>query len=402
MCIPALIGYDRLTVMLSILASLLVVALGLSASSRAFDALSSERMNTLLGLVNLLLFVDNLALFLFGWVLSWWLISRELVRRDQERRNMGSASATYMANHSIAIIALTGFLGEACYTAWVSSNMSSLSISALGVSPLAGNGFAFTTVLIASAISLGMAPIHFWMTHFLTPSRCTGVLLLAQIAGAGTALVRLLPPLSVGHSSALMTVGILGTVSALYFALIMFREEQTARATVYLYLTQVAILFVALGIGGADRNFVALHLMNTMTSVSGMLLVLGIVQSRIGSERMSSVRGCAHLLPQAAVCFLICALSLVGFPGTLGFLVEEGVFGGGVLHHYVVACILILSLGLNGYSSFRIFGYSFLGPKDPDLSSQLVLLTREKLGTLAVTAIIVGLGIFPYLLPVAH
>lgn len=400
--IPALISFDPVTSKLGILLSAITIALTFAAPTRAFDAVGSERVNILLGLVNLLLFTDNLALFVLGWLASWWIISRELVRRDQERRNIGSASATYIACHCIAAVSLFGLLAESCYSSWVSREMAVFSIDALSASSLASNSFAFIVSLIPVWIAFGMAPIHFWMSHFLVPTRCTGSLLLSQLAGSGIALVRVVDPLSSSHPAMLEAVGVLGAMTILYFALVMFRETHLPRATLYLYLSQVALLFITFGVAEGERGVLALHLTNLIVGASGMVLVITMLHARIGAERISSIRGCAHLLPHAAVCFLISALSLVCFPGTLGFLLEEGIVSGALSHHLPIVSVVVVALALNGYSAMRVFGGVFLGPKDPELTPQLSLLPRERLGAVALATIVILAGMVPGLIASQH
>jgi NADH-quinone oxidoreductase subunit M len=93
------------------------------------------------------------------------------------------------------------------------------------------------------------------------------------------------------------------------------------------------------------------------------------------------------------ISFLVCVLSLVGFPGTLGFISSEV-----MLHHFAestwpVAACFVVTLALNGYSSFRIFGESFYG--DPAKSYRRVFqpLAREKIAIVMVLLFLVASGI---------
>jgi formate hydrogenlyase subunit 3/multisubunit Na+/H+ antiporter MnhD subunit len=52
-------------------------------------------------------------------------------------------------------------------------------------------------------------------------------------------------------------------------------------------------------------------------------------------------------------------LSLVGFPGTLGFIQEEIMLGEGLEHHAVLIGVIAVALTLNVFSGFRLFARIF-------------------------------------------
>jgi NADH-quinone oxidoreductase subunit M len=94
----------------------------------------------------------------------------------------------------------------------------------------------------------------------------------------------------------------------------------------------------------------------------------------------------------------VCALSLVGFPGTIGFVSEELLFQGGFAYRLQILPIIVGALALNGYSCFRLFARSFFGnPSFPDAAA-LPLATRERASLLIITAFILANGLLPDLM----
>jgi formate hydrogenlyase subunit 3/multisubunit Na+/H+ antiporter MnhD subunit len=108
-----------------------------------------------------------------------------------------------------------------------------------------------------------------------------------------------------------------------------------------------------------------------------------------------SPTGLGPLFPELAVCYLICVLSLVGFPGTLGFIEEEVMLGQGVEHHRGLVGIIAIALTLNGFSSFRLFARIFYGQPFEGRDIETRLSVRERLVIVAVLAALVINGLAP-------
>jgi NADH:ubiquinone oxidoreductase subunit 4 (subunit M) len=131
--------------------------------------------------------------------------------------------------------------------------------------------------------------------------------------------------------------------------------------------------------------------------MSGLLVILGMLRDRLGAENLDRASGLGIAYPFLGISFLVCVLSLVGFPGTLGFISSEV-----MLHHFAestwpVAICFIITLALNGYSSFRIFGESFYG--DPAQSFRKIFqpLRREKLALALILLFLFASGLGPNL-----
>jgi NADH:ubiquinone oxidoreductase subunit 4 (subunit M) len=91
--------------------------------------------------------------------------------------------------------------------------------------------------------------------------------------------------------------------------------------------------------------------------------------------------------------FLACGLSLVGFPGTVGF-VSDDLLMRAVLGAYPASGLLLfVATALSGFTVLRAYLRLFHGP--PARGAVLSLLPREWLAALLPLGLVVGQGLHP-------
>jgi NADH-quinone oxidoreductase subunit M len=152
------------------------------------------------------------------------------------------------------------------------------------------------------------------------------------------------------------------------------------------------------GLGHLGTTVSLLDGVNVAIAVLGLMGVCSLLTSRFGVRGVLSPTGLGPLFPELAVCYLICVLSLVGFPGTLGFIEEEVMLGQGVEHHRGMVGIIAIALTLNGFSSFRLFARIFYGQPFDGRDAETRLTLRERGVILVVLAALIVNGLAPSLL----
>jgi len=250
--------------------------------------------------------------------------------------------------------------------------------------------------LIGACCSLGIFPFHSWIVLYLSNPRRKITPGILQLAFGAAILVRVLLPLFVVRPELRYGSLVLASVGALYFAVLLFGEDRLKRMIPLLYLSNLSILLVMVSSGrGVPVEALTIQISNLLLGTTGLLVVTSLLVSRFGIEGARSQGGFHHQLPHLGVCFLICTLSLVGFPGTLGFCSEEILVES--LHHINLhAIIVLLAFGLNGYSVFRLFGTVFGGrSRDLQGAAGLGLLTRELAAVSLLSVWIVFNGLIP-------
>jgi formate hydrogenlyase subunit 3/multisubunit Na+/H+ antiporter MnhD subunit len=255
--------------------------------------------------------------------------------------------------------------------------------------------------ILSSALmmtSLGAFPLHFWVKPlFAAPARY-GLAVITRLNIGFVVWCKLYPMIFSGDPilDQILTYGC--GANLIYAALLLFGERKLSQIVSALYLFHVPLLILAVKTDGRSGppDFI-LDFANIIVAVSGLLIILGMLRDRLGAENLDRAHGLGISYPFLGIAFLICVLSLVGFPGTLGFISSEI-----ILHHFAestwpVAACFIITLALNGYSSFRIFGESFYG--DPEQSYRRVFqpVMREKIAIVLVLLFLFASGIGPHI-----
>jgi NADH-quinone oxidoreductase subunit M len=244
--------------------------------------------------------------------------------------------------------------------------------------------------------ALGAFPLHFWVKPLFSAPARYGLAVITRLNVGFIVWCKLYPLIFSGNPflESLLTYGC--AANLLYAAFLLFGERRLSQIVSSLYLFHVPLLILAVKITGQGGvpDF-ALDFANITVAISGLLVILGMLRDRLGAEELDRASGLGISYPFLGISFLVCVLSLVGFPGTLGFISSEV-----MLHHFAestwpVAACFIITLAFNGYSSFRIFGESFYG--DPAKSFRKVFqpLAREKIAIALVLLFLFASGIGP-------
>jgi NADH:ubiquinone oxidoreductase subunit 4 (subunit M) len=256
-------------------------------------------------------------------------------------------------------------------------------------------------LVLASAIVVGLFPFHSWVVPFLGAPRSTVFLPIIFIQLGLILFFRFYMPIVAEYqgefgSYLFLVLPVTGLV---YAALLFFAERRLKRIPGYLYLSHVCLMAVCVtGLGHIGIGVSLLDATNVLIAALGLLGVCSLLTSRFGVRGVLSPTGIGPLFPELAVCYLVCVLSLVGFPGTLGFIEEEVMLGQGVEHHRGLVGIIAIALTLNGFSSFRLFARIFYGQPFEGRDVETRLSLRERLVIIAVLAALVINGLAPSLL----
>jgi hypothetical protein len=297
------------------------------------------------------------------------------------------------------------FLRARCFAFYQGAALLAMSVSLLlrvldhaGVVPYTSTlGFVDLTCLcVASAISLGIFPFHGWVLPFFSSPRATVFLPVICIQMGLIFFFRVYAPIvSTYNHHSLLFVGV-PVVGILYAALLFFGESRLKRIPGNLYLSHVCLMAISVvGFDVTSMTSAVLDGVNTMVATLGLLGVCALLNSRFGVRGVLVPTGLGSFFPEIAVCYLICVLSLVGFPGTLGFIEEEVLLGQAVGHHNLLAAVIALALTLNGFSSFRLFARVFMGQPALGHDSETKLLPRERFIIYLIVAVIIVNGLAP-------
>ncbi len=254
-------------------------------------------------------------------------------------------------------------------------------------------------IVIATCSSLGIFPFHSWVVPFYGAPRSSIFLPLFCIELGLILFFRLYVP-NIALYPEVLRVGVFFSVlGLLYSAICFFGENRLKRMPAYLYLSHISLMMLSIhGLGENGHLASLVDSMNLMIAITGLVAVSALLSGRFGVTGILYPTGLSGAFPELAVCYLICALSLVGFPGTLGFIEEEVMLESGIEQHLLLIGIVTASLTLNGFTCFRLFAKIFYGPRLENLDQSFSLLFREKVVLWGLILILIINGFAPEML----
>jgi NADH-quinone oxidoreductase subunit M len=250
-------------------------------------------------------------------------------------------------------------------------------------------------VLLAAAVLMrsGAFPLHLWIPDLFDRATFgTALMFVTPMVGAYAAL-RLVVPIApdwVLHVIALMSL-----FTAVYMAGLALVQREARRFFSYLFLSHSSM--VLLGLVLATPIALAgglLVWLSVGVGLAGFGLTLRSIEARTGRLSLTEYHGLYEHTPMLAAFFLLTGLACVGFPGTFGFIGTELLVEGAIDAFPLVGGAVVLAMALNSIAVVQTYFRVFTGTRHV-ASISLRSRLPERLSVLALTALILGAGVFP-------
>ncbi len=186
-------------------------------------------------------------------------------------------------------------------------------------------GFAF--IMVGIALKLAMFPLHLWLPNAYTyaPSVVTVFLAATATKVAVYVMLRILftvfPQgfaLTTPADELFIVAGIAGIITASVYAIY---QENIKRLLAYSSVAQVGYMVLGIGFASATGLTATLvHLFNHALMKGALFMAVGAIVYRIGACRMEQIHGLGRSMPWTFGAIVIGGLSLIGVPGTAGFI----------------------------------------------------------------------------------
>jgi NADH-quinone oxidoreductase subunit L len=259
-------------------------------------------------------------------------------------------------------------------------------------------------------------PLHIWLPDAMEgPTPVSALIHAATMVAAGVYLVGRMYTLIALSPEALLVISIIGCTTALMAASIAFTMVDIKAVLAYSTISQLGFMFTALGVGS---NFAwkagLFHLVTHAFFKAGLFLGSGSVIHACHHEQdMTKMGGLWHKMPITRWIYLVCCLSIAGFPFTAGFFSKDMILqalwmGNG---HYdaaykVIFFVLAFAAMMTAAYMFRGFLLPFAGkPRDKhiyDHAHESPSNMTIPLMTLAFLALFGGLWWHNALLPIGE
>jgi multicomponent Na+:H+ antiporter subunit D len=251
---------------------------------------------------------------------SYALISQGTTRRaltsSIQYLVMGTIGGTFILLGIGMIYMVTGTL-----------NMADMALRLSAVGPNRTVLVALALIGIGTAIKLALFPLHIWLPNAYTyaPAIVTAFLAATGTKVAYYILVRFVfsifgAPLAFGElrlDAALMPLAIAAMFAGSFVAIF---QDNIKRMLAYSSVAQIGYMVLGLSlvsVTGLTGGLV--HLFNHALMKSGLFLVMAAVLLRTGSVRIDAMAGLGRRMPWTMAAFVVCGLSMIGVPLTVGF-----------------------------------------------------------------------------------
>jgi len=185
-------------------------------------------------------------------------------------------------------------------------------------------GFAF--IMIGVALKLALFPLHLWLPNAYTYAPSVVTIFLAATATKVAVYLMLRVIYTVfpeGFALAspaeelLIVAGMAGILIASVYAIY---QVDVKRLLAYSSVAQIGYMALGIGLASATSITAALiHLFNHALMKGALFMAIGAIIYRIGACRMDEIHGLGKAMPWTFGAIIIGGLSLVGVPGTAGF-----------------------------------------------------------------------------------
>jgi NADH-quinone oxidoreductase subunit M len=296
----------------------------------------------------------------------------------------------------VMLVAVIGLYlaGPGGETGFLTSNLTGLKFSAIGVERLLFIGFFF-----AFAVKAPMWPVHTWLPDAAAEAPAgVAVLLVGVLDKVGTfgMLTLCLPLFPEASKWAAPVILALAVVSVLYGALLAIGQTDLKRLIAYTSISHFG--FIVLGIFAMTSTGQAgstLYMVNHGFSTAALFLVAGMLIARRGSQRIDDYGGLQRSTPMLAAGFLLAGLSSLALPGLSSFISEFLVLAGTFTRYPAAAVLATLGIVLAALYILLTYQKMFTGPAKEYAAGWTDLNVREAWVIAPLIAVIFFLGFYP-------
>jgi NADH-quinone oxidoreductase subunit N len=282
------------------------------------------------------------------------------------------------------------------YGATATTNLTAIAAQvraqALGQSPLLLIGLGL--VLVGFGFKVAAVPFHMWAPDVYdgSPTPVTGYMATAVKAAAFAALFRLLVEAFGGVAAWKPIVWWLAVATMVVGNFIALAQRTVKRMLAYSSVAHAGYLLVAVTVGSwpASAALLVYLFAYTVVTLAAFALLAALGREGERAVRIDDLAGLAQRRPWFALALAVCMLSLLGFPGTAGFIGKWYILVAATMaRENVLAAILVLTSVVSAGYYLPVIMAMYMKPEPFDQAHAGVRLGRPA-GVL-VAACVIGL-----------
>ena len=186
---------------------------------------------------------------------------------------------------------------------------------------------AFAFIMVGFALKLALFPLHLWLPNAYSYAPSVVTIFLAATATKVAVYVMLRVVFSVFDFSFIqgtptdelfLLLCVLGILMMSFYAIY---QSDAKRLLAYSSVAQIGYMMLGLGLGsmlGVTATLV--HMFNHALMKGALFMAIGAIVYQVGSSRIVNFTGLGKHMPWTFAAIVIGGLSLIGVPGTAGFI----------------------------------------------------------------------------------
>ncbi len=234
--------------------------------------------------------------------------------------------------------------------------------SQAGLAQLEGYHGIVALLLFSGAVGKSaQLPLYVWLPDAMEgPSPVSALIHAATMVTAGVYMVARCGAIFVHSEAVMLTVAIVGGVTALFAATIALTQYDMKRILAYSTISQLGYMFLGLGVYAADAAI--FHLFTHAFFKALLFLGAGSVMYAMGGViDVREFGGLRKLLPWTFVTFLIGSAALAGFPFLAGFYSKDMIIHHALQMNPLLGWLGIVTAALTAFYTFRMVFLAFWG-----------------------------------------
>jgi NADH-quinone oxidoreductase subunit L len=209
-------------------------------------------------------------------------------------------------------------------------------------------------------------PLYVWLPDAMEgPTPVSALIHAATMVTAGVYMVARMHPLFSRSPIAMLSVAIVGAVTAFYSATIGLVQTDIKKVLAYSTVSQLGYMFLACGVGAYAAGI--FHLMTHAFFKGLLFLAAGSVIHAMGDEQdMRKMGGLRKLIPITFWTMFIATFAISGVPGFAGFFSKDEILEAARSGSHANPFLWLLGLvaaGLTSFYMFRLVFLTFFGPR---------------------------------------
>lgn len=235
--------------------------------------------------------------------------------------------------------------------------------AAVEAGDVSGTMITLTAILIfiGAVGKSGQFPLHTWLPDAMEgPTPVSALIHAATMVAAGVYLVAALFPLFDASETAMLTIAVVGAVTAIFAASIGLVQTDIKRVLAYSTVSQLGYMMLALGSAGYVAG--VFHLMTHAFFKALLFLAAGSVIHAVHTQDIEKMGGLWKKLRLTGPLFLIGTFAISGVPLFSGFFSKDEILISAWTHgNTVLFWLAVIAAFFTAFYMFRLFFMVFAG-----------------------------------------